>query len=144
MGDREKGQGEDRGRKENDLHLWKEISFLAQVLAPSTASPGSLTERQSRGERKRGKCPPPTYTLGLSPSVALNGMAICAGSTEREPPAGVTQQAQRGNGATPSAPGIRRLGFWSTCYSCHKPELCSLLKWLAPQLFENPRGLGDK
>lgn len=55
--------------------------------------------------------------------------------------------AQGGTGATPRAAGIRRPGFWSARgagYSCHKPELCSLLKWLAPQLFENPRGLGDK
>lgn len=89
------------------MHLWKEISFLAQVLAPSSASPGSLTERRSQGEGKRGNRPPPTCTLGLSPSVALSGVAIRAGSAGRERPAGAEQ---RPKGEPAPRPALREFG----------------------------------
>lgn len=58
-GDRAKGQGEGRGRKENDFASVERKILPGLGFGTKLPSPGCLTEMRSQGEEKKGKCPPP-------------------------------------------------------------------------------------
>lgn len=57
-------------------------------------------------------------------------------------------RARGHHGAATPSPGDAEAGLLKqtgrVCYSYRRPELCSLLKCLAPQLLKNPLVLGDK
>lgn len=99
------------------------------------------TGRSLQGDGKRGKCPPSKCALSLSSSVTLNEI-ICKrrgrkGATRRRDTAGLKR--------TRPCQALQESGTWTLEYIGNvsispKTELCSLLKWLAPQLFEKSPG----
>ena len=130
MRDRERAEEE----RKTMLHLWKETSFWAQDLASSITAPGSRAEIRSRcegkGENALHQVRPESGTSRVPDHRGHLQEELWGG---RGTPRGLPRPAQE---MRTEAGLLKQTG--RVCYSYRRPELCSLLKYLAPQLLKIP------